>query len=209
MPIPVSAPGDCPEMIQDAMTEPTSSPDFRAKRTFLPDEAFALPGPRPAPTDLIAESDWNGIIHLPDDVALCTSNQHGSQLGVLHSLWGRWLEAIGDDKDEELFTGMLDAADCFQASTFNALHGFYRSGISNLRSALELVAIGTLGNLSPEDKTYFRWKTSSIGSLPFRAVTRKLRRAAKSFDASSLRKPLEALYHELSAYSASSERNRR
>jgi hypothetical protein len=50
---------------------------------------------------------------------------------------------IGDEQDE-LFSGMLDAVACFEASTFDSLHGYYRSAFSNLRSALELVAIGSL-----------------------------------------------------------------
>jgi hypothetical protein len=83
-------------------------------------------------------------MHLPDDVALTTSNHHGAQLGTLYSLWGDWVEAIGD-KQDGLFAGMLDGADCFQASAFDSLHGFYRSALSNLRSAIELVAIGALG----------------------------------------------------------------
>jgi hypothetical protein len=115
----------------------------------MPDEVFLLAsGPRPGPTDLVAEDVWNGIIHLPDDVAITTSNHHGSQLATLYLLWGDLLEAIGDEQDE-LFAGMLDAVDCFQASTFDSLHGYYRSALSNLRSALELAAIGSLGNLSP------------------------------------------------------------
>jgi hypothetical protein len=89
-------------------------------------------------------------MHLPDDVAITTSNHHGSQLSDLYTLWGGWVEAIGD-REDELFAAMLDAADCFQSSTFDSLHGYCRSALSNLRSALELVAIGTLGNLSPND----------------------------------------------------------
>ena len=157
------------------MAKATPSKDFRAKRSLLPDEVFALSsGPRPGPTDLIAEDIWNGITHLPDDVALTTSSHHGSQLATLYSLWGDWLEAIGD-KHDEVFTGMLDAADCLQASTFDLLHGYYRSALSNLRGAFELVAVGTLGNLSPNDRDYIRWKKNSIGSLPFAGCIRKLR----------------------------------
>jgi hypothetical protein len=74
---------------------------------------------------------------------------------------GDLLEAIGDEQDE-LFAGMLDAVDCFQASTFDSLHGYYRSALSNLRSALELVAIGSLGNLSPNDSDYLRWKKQNV-----------------------------------------------
>jgi hypothetical protein len=113
------------------MAKHTSSKDFRASRGLLPDEAFALvSGKRPGPTNLVSEKVWSGIMHLPDDVALTTSNHHGSQLATLYTLWGDWIEAIGNDQDE-LFAGMLDAADCFQASTFDSLHGYYRSALSN------------------------------------------------------------------------------
>jgi hypothetical protein len=87
---------------------------------LLPDEIFLLPGgKRPSPTDLVSEEVWHGIMHLPDDVAITTSSHHGTQLDALYTLWGDWLTAIGDEKDE-LFGAMLDAADCFQSSTFDS-----------------------------------------------------------------------------------------
>src|ERR1700704_666312 len=144
------------------MSKRGPSTDFRTVRALMPDEVFLLTnGPRPGPTDLVAERVWDGIMHLPDDVAITTSNHHGSQLAALYSLWADLLEAIGDDQDE-LFAGMLDAVDFFRASTFDSLHGYYRSALSNLRSALELVAIGSLGNLSPNDRDYLRWKKQNV-----------------------------------------------
>ena len=172
----------------------------------MPDEVFLLAsGPRPGPTDLVAEDVWNGIIHLPDDVAITTSNHHGSQLATLYLLWGDLLEAIGDEQDE-LFAGMLDAVDCFQASTFDSLHGYYRSALSNLRSALELVAIGSLGNLSPNDSDYLRWKKQNVGSLPFSTAMKKLRGVTNAHVQALIFKPkgwLEALYEALCAYTHS------
>ncbi len=181
--------------------------DFRRLRTLLPDEVFLLVnGPRPGPTDLIAEHIWSGIIHLPDDVALTTSNHHGSDLAALYSLWADWIEAIGDDHDE-LFTSMIDASDCFQASTFDLLHGYYRSALANLRTAIELVAIGTLGNRLPSDMDYIRWTKHSVGSLPFSTAIRKLRGATKKPPLSQKTfEPyggLSALYDQLCAYAHS------
>jgi hypothetical protein len=188
------------------MPKDTRSIDFRTTRTSLPDEAFALvSGPRPGPTDLVTEDVWNGIMHLPDDVAITTSNHHGSQLSALYALWGDWIESIGDEQDE-LFGGMLDAADCFQASTFDLLHGYYRSALANLRSAIELVASGSLGNLSPNDRDYLRWKQQKIGSLPFASCLRKLRGATKAPVRASIFKPdgwMNSLYNKLSAYTHS------
>jgi hypothetical protein len=115
------------------------------------------------------------------------------------------LEAIGDDQDE-LFAGMLDAVDCFRASTFDSLHGYYRSALSNLRSALELVAIGSLGNLSPNDRDYLRWKKQNVGSLPFSSAMKKLRSVTSVPMQTLIFKPngwLEALYQELCAYTHS------
>jgi hypothetical protein len=184
------------------------SKDFRASRSLLPDEVFLLPPrirKRPEPTNLVSEEVWDDIMHLADDVALTTSNHHGSQLATLCSLHRDWVTAIGDDPDQpdELFGGMLDAADCLQASTFDSLHGYYRSAISNLRSAVELIAIGTLGNLAPRDPAYIRWKKRNIGSLPFKTCIRKLRGATQSTGRARVLKSsgwAEALYEELCPY---------
>jgi hypothetical protein len=188
------------------MTKRPISEDFRMKRELLPDEVFALvSGSRSGPRDLVPKEIWNGIMHLPDHVALTTSNHHGSELGTLYSLWGDWLEAMGHEHDE-LFSGMLDAADCFQASTFDMLHGYYRSALSNLRVALELVAIGALGNLSPDDTDYFRWKSRKIGSLPFATAIKKLRGVTRSYVPTPVFAPkgiAAALYEELCAYTHS------
>jgi hypothetical protein len=181
--------------------------DFRAKRTLLPDEAFLLvSGKRPGPTDRIREEVWNGIMNLPDDVSLTTSNHHGAQLETLYSLWGNWIEAIGDERKDELFDGMLDGADCLQACTFDSLHGYYRSAVSNLRSALEVVAIGSLGNLLPNDSDYLRWREHHMGSLPFKSCMRKLRGVTDGPVRTSVLRPggwLEEFYGELCAYAHS------
>jgi hypothetical protein len=99
-----------------------SSKDFRTLRALLPDKAFALRcDKRPGPTDLVRKRVWRGIMHLPDDVAITTSNHHGTQLAALYTLWGDWLEAIGEKEEDALFSPMLDAADCFQSITCTAI----------------------------------------------------------------------------------------
>jgi len=181
------------------------SKDFRSIRTLLPDEVFLLSdGKRPGPTDLVSEEVWDGIMHLPDDVAITTSNHHGTQLAALYTLWGDWLRAIGR-KEDALFASMLDAADCLQSSTFDFLHGYYRSAVSNLRSALELVAIGTLGNLVPDDKVYLRWKSSGA-SLAFPSCRPRLRNLTQEPISTMLFKQggwMETLYYKLCDYAHS------
>lgn len=112
---------------------------------------------------MIERGTWDGIMHLPDDVALTTSGHHGSELARLHSLWLDWIHVIGFDRDE-LTDAMLDAADCFQASLFDCLHGFYRSSISSLRTAIDIIAVGTLGKFRPEDDAFQKWVGGTSGS---------------------------------------------
>jgi hypothetical protein len=148
--------------------------DFRAVRRVLEPQVFASGGNNVPPTDLIDSEVWDGIMHLPDDVAIRISNHHGMRLKLLYSLWGDWLEAIGEpDHPDELFNCMLDAADCFQCMTFDFLHGYYRSAIANLRSALELVIIGVYGNVDPTNVDYLGWKRGT-SELDFSRARKRL-----------------------------------
>jgi hypothetical protein len=188
------------------MAKRKSVKDFRAVRALLPDEVFLLiDGTRRGPTDPVSEDVWNGIMHLPDDVALTTSNHHGRELGALYTLWGDWIEAHGDEYDEPLVGAMLDATDCFQSSMFDALHGYYRSALSKLRSALELVAIGTLGNLAPANDAYLRWKNDGA-TLAFPDCRQRLRRITVEPMSRLLFKQggwMESLYYDLCAFAHS------
>jgi hypothetical protein len=136
--------------------------DFRAVRHKLEPHDFALwEGSDAAPTHLIDEETWAGITHLPDDVAIRTSDHNGHRLALLNSLWGDWITATGDpEKQDELFSCMLDAGDAFQCTNFLFLHGYYRAVMAELRVALELVMIGAYGNLRPNDPEYVEWKNS-------------------------------------------------
>src|SRR5690242_229347 len=108
------------------MSKPLSLDDFRAVRIVLEDEDFALvEGEEGPPTDLIDREVWNGIVTLPDDVAIRTSNHYGQPLRVLDQHWTVWVFAV-DSVQEPIGEAMLDAADEFRAATFNALHGYYR-----------------------------------------------------------------------------------
>jgi hypothetical protein len=146
--------------------------DFRAVRHKLEPHEFAISeGKDVAPTDLIDAETWTGIMHLPDDVAIRTSDHNGVKLELLYSLWGDWIPATGDpEKPDELFNCMLDVGDCFQCTIFLFLHGYYRAAMAELRVALELVMIEACGNLRPEDPDYILWKTSGseLGFTRFR-----------------------------------------
>jgi len=175
------------------MSKRKSVKDFRSSRKLLPDEVFMeVTGDRSHAPDLVRKRVWRGIMHLPDDVALTTSNRHGEQLRTLYTFWGDWLEAIGEDEDA-LYGAMLDAGDCFQSSTFDALHGYYRSALSNLRAALDLVAIGTVGNLTPDDPVYAKWKVGNARLVFPRTQLRRLTKEPVSSAGRMDRQPLRRI----------------
>jgi hypothetical protein len=120
---------------------------------------FGLGGeePDPPPADPISQETWLSITGLPDDVAIRTSDHNGKALCDAYELWGQWLEAIGETVDN-LYAPMLDVADDLQTSLFSALHGYYRSGFSALRNALELMTIGTCGALH-NSQEYADWRS--------------------------------------------------
>jgi len=136
--------------------------DFRAVRMVLEPDDFAPGGdePDPPPSDLIPEDTWNGIMTLPDDVAIRTSDHNGQILGEIYWLWGKWIEATGESPDDPMFAPMLDACDDLQSSTFCALHGYYRAGFSGLRNVLEVMTIGTCGSLS-RSQQYLSYRAGS------------------------------------------------
>ncbi|MGA2311623.1 MAG: hypothetical protein ABSF87_04535 [Xanthobacteraceae bacterium] len=147
--------------------------DFRAVRSMLEPHEFAE-GRDVAPSDLVDQDVWDGIMHLPEDVSIRTSDHNGTRLKLLHSLWADWVTAIGNpDKPDEIYNCMLDAADCFQCATFNFLHGYYRAALAELRVALELMMIGAYGSLYPNDKEYVAWKTGA-GELSFTRCRKRL-----------------------------------
>jgi len=146
--------------------------DFRAVRYKLEPHEFAYSeGLDEPPTDLIAKKTWDGITRLPNDAAIRISDHNGLRLALLYSLWGDWIEAIGDlENPDELSSCILDALDAFQCTNFLLLHGFYRAAMAELRVALELVMVGAYGNLKSDDRDYIDWKTSGseLGFTRFR-----------------------------------------
>lgn len=82
------------------MAKPLPLDDFRAVRIVMePDDFVAGPdGPEPPPSNLIPEDTWHHLTTLPDDVAIRTSNHHGTLLSVLNQLVRTWPVAVGDSE---------------------------------------------------------------------------------------------------------------
>jgi hypothetical protein len=136
--------------------------DFRAVRIVLEPDDFALGAeePDPPPSDLIPKDTWFGISNLPDHVAIRTSDHNGKALGEVYWLWGKWIEATGENVDDPLFAPMLDACDDLQSSTFCALHGYYRAGFSALRNVLEVTTVAACGALN-QTAQYANYRSGS------------------------------------------------
>lgn len=171
--------------------------DFRARRNYLPAEAFALvTGPYEGTTDLIPEDEWQALMSWPTDVLLRTTDQHGGQLAQLHLLWSRWVQTLPlDPKDAPfVFNAAWDAADDFNASTFNAAHGYYRQGMANLRSAVEGMALAARYATTQDRKGFESWMS---GEPPNFGNARDL---IKPILGSAVTDVLKKLYKDLSAY---------
>ncbi len=133
--------------------------DFRNERYKLPPEAFAIgpDGPDPEPKDIIERDIWRGIIFLPDDVSMRTSDNHGTELKAMYELWGLIIEFTLEKRDT-IFYILPDISDSLQASLFNLLCGFYKISATSLRSAVENLAIGTYLQLEKEKSEVDKWK---------------------------------------------------
>jgi hypothetical protein len=184
------------------MSQKLPRTDFRAVRSKLEPHEFAISeGQDVPPSDLVSQKAWDGIMHLPEDVSIRISDHNGIRLELLHQLWGDWVEAIGDpDSPDEMFDRLIEAADCFQGATFNFLHGYYRTALAELRTALELVIIGAYGNLYPDDRDYNEWKVGKSEAFGFTRCRKRLRGNLRKEQAKWLFEddgPLSSAYQKL------------
>lgn len=135
--------------------------DFRARRKILEPDDFALSdgAPDPSPTDLISEAAWDGIMTLPDDVAIRTTSHQGERIGLLHELWAGWIEVI--PRRSIVADAMIYVADDFAAAIFNLVHGFYKQAINSLRSALEVTVLASDCALSQSLQRWREWENGA------------------------------------------------
>lgn len=139
--------------------------DFRATRHYLADHAFAIaPGESVAATDPIDQETWDGVMVLPTDVALRTTDYQGSLVEDTHAQWAAWIHALPTDPAAApfMFEAAWDAADEFGAAPFIAAHGWYRQATAALRGALETVAIAAGLAVRGDQSGLARWRDGAI-----------------------------------------------
>lgn len=137
--------------------------DFRAHRKVLDPDDFALTDgePDPPPSDLVSEEVWDGIMTLPDDVAIRTTSHLGEWVELLHELWEGWIDSLprrSNPRRSIIADAMLDCADDFSAALFNLVHGYYKQAISALRNSLETTVVACESSLSGSVDRWHAWQ---------------------------------------------------
>jgi hypothetical protein len=132
----------------------------------LKPEDFALGGnrPEPPPSDRIRKEVWTTVMALPDDVAVRTTNHHGSALARLNAMRWAFLDVL-DDPLDRFSEVLIDVGDEFEAALVSSVQGYYRQGASSLRTAAELAIIGAACNVSVTWADFDEWRrgNSEIG----------------------------------------------
>lgn len=129
--------------------------------------------------DRLDKETWDGIQRLPDDVSLQTSDFHGRALRRQYGLWTAWVEGIGFKPDGSLWDDVFwkvayEIEAEWQATTFAAMHGYYRQAIETLRAALERVVIATRFQNDPAHGDFKSWLAG--GELKFQPLCDQLHR---------------------------------
>jgi hypothetical protein len=136
--------------------------DFRARRRVLLKSDFGLAeGPEQPPSDKIDKHTWYHLVTLPDDVAVRTTNHHGTVIKQISDLTHEWILHC-DETDPVVFPVMLDAHDELDAALYNTVTGYYRVANSATRNALELVTIGTWAKLCGKQCEFDDWQNGKI-----------------------------------------------
>lgn len=101
-------------------------------------------------------------MHLADDVVLMTSEHYGSIIKTLreaaHAVTEIGLFIMDADPESPLDYYTADARDELDASLFNSMHGYYRSGFSALRNILEYMTFALHLHFSNDTAVLDQWK---------------------------------------------------
>ena len=137
--------------------------DFRARRRLLDSEDFALGRDRPNPpaSDRIAKEVWRNLMALPDDVAVTTTNHHGSAIATLNKMRWAFLDLLADPLDQ-FSKVLLDVQDEFGAGLVFAIQGYYRQAAAALRTAAELSIIGAACSASSKWSDFDDWRNGAL-----------------------------------------------
>ncbi len=148
----------------DERFRPLPDGDFRRQRAYLADHLFAhSDGPSPPPTDPVAEEPWRGLIDLPTDVLLRTTDYQGTLVEMFHQQGNAWIFAMPEEEGLSIYVAgaSYDASDEFQAAIFCSMHGWYRQAAACLRTALEVMSTAAALGVSENRSGFDLWRAGT------------------------------------------------
>lgn len=150
-----------------AMPKKLSKHDIRAAREYLVNDDFALAeGPEFVPLGNIAPDVWNGIMGLPDDVAIRTTDFRTAQVEHAHKVAMSWLNVAETLADGPLQTQTLAVFEAFDASLFNAVTGWYRTAGLTLRAGVDDLLTGLYFQVKAGQRDLFAQIITGAASSP-------------------------------------------
>jgi hypothetical protein len=138
---------------------------FRAERQYLADHIFlGVPGGGAPPSDVVPREAWEGMMDLPTDVLLRTTDYLGRMVDDLHDQGGAWIHAMPMQPSDSqfMFEPAMDASDEFQAAPFVAMHGWYRQATAGLRNALEAMTCAAGLAVRNDTAHYAGWRAGTF-----------------------------------------------
>lgn len=143
---------------------PISDGRFRAERQYLADHVFlGVPGGGQPPSDVVPREAWEGMMDLPTDVLLRTTDYLGKMVDDMHGQGAAWVHVAPSQPNDSdfMFEPAMDASDEFSAAPFIAMHGWYRQATSGLRNALETMTCAAAFAVRDDAARYADWRAGT------------------------------------------------
>lgn len=181
--------------------------DFRARRRYLTNDDYALPGEIEfIPKGNIAPDTWFGIVTAPDTVMLETADDIPAAVDEAYNLPSRLLDAadrLSPDPEHggPLHLQIVTAYENLASSRYNAVSGWYRTAGLALRTALDDVILGLYFEICKPSDLKFEDVISGEKWAP--RIARMLdalhnKTGNDAFEPTAGR--VRQMYHEMSAY---------
>lgn len=130
--------------------------DFRRVRQYLTDDEFAYAeGPQYTPEVRIAPETWWGIVGLPTDVSIRTTDFKPNSLAKAYEKATSWIDAYPYSDGSPLHLQTLAVSEGLEAALFSAVSGWYRQAGTCLRVALDDLLLGFYYHGQPGRKQEF------------------------------------------------------
>lgn len=117
--------------------------DFRATRKYLTEDEFGISGEEDfVPAARIEQEVWDGLMSLPTDVSIRTTDFCPDEVKAAYQIATSWLH-IGDPfADGPIKTQTFSVYEALEASVFMATTGWYRQAGLSLRAAMDDMILG-------------------------------------------------------------------